>query len=143
MRKSYCLTILLLFAVVSVTLGMGGGGGGASQKTHRGFQGKITDLEGNPLKGVEITLLNAAEKQIKNVSDSKNGKPLTTLTGKNGKYRFIAVRHGQYRVRFALEGYQILEKLVEFKRGSKDAVLDIELKPLTEQSVTSAEGSRK
>jgi uncharacterized GH25 family protein len=140
MTKPFYLSILVLLAAVSVCFSMGGGGGGASQKTHRGFQGKITDENGKPLKGVEIILLTASEKQITNSSDSKNGKPLNTATGKNGQYRFIAVRHGQYRVRFSLDGYQTLEKLIEFKRGSKDAVLNIQLKQLDQQPVSSSEG---
>ena len=140
MRKSYYLAIVLLFAVVSLSFSMAGGGGGASQKTHRGFQGKITDDKGNPLKGVEITLLTAGQTEVKNSSDSKKEKSLNTATGKNGQYRFIAVRHGQYRVRYSLEGYQTLEKLIEFKRGSKDAVLNIELKKIDQPAVSSVSG---
>jgi uncharacterized GH25 family protein len=140
MRKSYYLAIVLLFAFVSLTFSMAGGGGGASQKTHRGFQGKITDQDGNPLKGVEIILITASEKEVTNASDSKKEKSLNTSTGKNGQYRFIAVRHGQYRVRYSLDGYQTLEKLIEFKRGSKDAVLNIELKRLEQPVVSSVSG---
>ena len=138
--------MLVLLYTASLSFPMGGGGGGASQKTHRGFQGKITDQDGNPLKGVQITLLTVDSSGVAKVKasgdSSKEEKSLSTSTGKNGRFRFIAVRHGQYRVRFSMDGYQTLEKLIEFKRGSKDAVLDIELKELSPTAATAAESGR-
>lgn len=140
MKKSSILTIVVLLGIVSLSFSMGGGGGGASQRTHRGFQGKITDDDGNALKGVEITLVSVNPSEHNKVSDSNSEeqKSLSTESGKNGKYRFIAVRHGHYRVRFSMEGYQTLEKLIEFKRGSKDAVMNIELKKLQDTVATAA-----
>src|SRR5688500_6599174 len=105
MKKTLCLSICFLLAAVSLTFSMGGGGGGASQKTHRGFEGRITDQDGNPLKGVDITLFSADPSELdkaKATEASKGKKNLSTMTGKGGKYRFVAVRHGYYRVRFSI-----------------------------------------
>src|SRR5687768_8834944 len=117
-RKLY-LVLMIVLCSVSICFPMGGGGGGASQKTHRGFQGVITDQDGNTLKDVEITLITingSSMTKVKGDGDVEQ-KSLSTSSGKNGRYRFIAVRHGQYRVRISRNGYQTLEKLIEFKRG--------------------------
>jgi uncharacterized GH25 family protein len=131
MKKSFYLTFAILFCVVSLTFAMGGGGGASSQKSHRGFEGKVTDENGKILKGVEISVIavDASEvEQVKGAAESDVKKNLSTLTGNSGRYRFIAVRPGFYRVRYSINGYQTLEKLMEFKRGSKDAVLNVKLK---------------
>ena len=141
MKKSWYLTVFVMLCFVSLSFSMGGGGGGASQKTHRGFQGVIKDQDGNPLKGVEITLISVDPDEVekaKATTNSEEKKPLTTASGKNGRYRFIAVRHGHYRVRISMDGYQTLEKLIEFKRGSKDAVLNIELKKLLQPTAAAS-----
>jgi hypothetical protein len=130
MKKSFYLMFPILICAISLVFGMGGGGGASGQKNHRGFEGKITDENGKTLKGVEISLIavDAAEvEQVKDSSDSNGKKNLSTLSGNNGRYRFVAVRPGFYRVRYSMNGYQTLEKLMEFKRGSKDAVLNIKL----------------
>jgi Carboxypeptidase regulatory-like domain len=132
MKKSFCLTFAILICAVSLTFAMGGGGG-SSQKNHRGFEGKITDENGKTLKGVEISLIavDAAEvEQVKDASESNGKKNLSTISGNSGRYRFVAVRPGFYRVRYSMNGYQTLEKLMEFKRGSKDAVLNIKLQEI-------------
>jgi uncharacterized GH25 family protein len=129
MNKSSYMTFPILLFAVSLAFGMAGGGG-ASQKTFRGFEGKVTDEKGKPLEGVQISLIavHAAEvEDVKSASESNGKKNLSSATGSNGKYRFIAVRPGFYRVRYAMNGYQTQEKLIEFKRGSKDAVMNVKL----------------
>jgi hypothetical protein len=133
MKKSFYLMFAILFCTVALAFAMGGGGGASGQKNHRGFEGKITDENGKTLKGVEISLIavDAAEvEQVKDSSESNGKKNLSTLSGNNGRYRFVAVRPGFYRVRYTMNGYQTLEKLMEFKRGSKDAVLNIKLQEI-------------
>ena len=130
MKKSFYLTFVILVCAVSLTFAMGGGGGASGQKNHRGFEGKITDENGKTLKGVEISLIavDAAEvEQVKDSSESNGKKNLSTLSGNNGRYRFVAVRPGFYRVRYSMNGYQTIEKLMEFKRGSKDAQMNVKL----------------
>ena len=133
MKKSFYLTFAILVCAVSLAFAMGGGGGASGQKNHRGFEGKVTDENGKNLKGVEISVIavNASEvEQVKDAAESDVKKNLSTLTGNNGRYRFVAVRPGFYRVRYSIDGYQTLEKLMEFKRGSKDAVLNIKLREI-------------
>jgi uncharacterized GH25 family protein len=141
MKKSFYLMFAILFCVVSLTFAMGGGGGASGQKSHRGFEGKVTDENGKILKGVEISVIavDATEvEQVKGASETNGKKNLNTITGNNGKYRFIAVRPGFYRVRYSINGYQTVEKLMEFKRGSKDAVLNVKLKEIAMDSSPSA-----
>jgi uncharacterized GH25 family protein len=131
MKKSFYLMFAILICAVSLAFAMGGGGGASGQKNHRGFEGKVTDENGKILKGVEISVIavDATEvEQAKGATESDVKKNLSTLSGNNGRYRFIAVRPGFYRVRYSINGYQTLEKLMEFKRGSKDAVLNVKLK---------------
>ena len=130
MKRSYLLIFVFLLCTVSLALAMGGGGGSASSKTYRGFEGKITDENGKALKGVDVTLLAvdpAVAEGTKEAPESDSKKNLSSITGSNGRYRFIAVRPGFYRVRYSSNGYQTLEKLMEFKRGGKDAVMNIKL----------------
>lgn len=132
------MTFVILLCAFSLALAMGGGGGSTSQKTHRGFEGKITDEKGKKLEGVEVLLFSVDPETVEKAKitpDSEGRKTLSSTTGANGKYRFVAVRAGFYRVRYSLSGYQTLEKLMEFKRGSKDAVLNIQLRELSEDAV--------
>jgi hypothetical protein len=130
------MALAILICSVSLAIGMGGGGGG-SQKTLCGFEGKVTDDNGKTLKGVEILLIpvDAAEvQQAKLPSESNGKKNLSATTSGSGRYRFVAVRPGWYRVRYSIDGYQSLERLIEFKRGSKDSVLDIRLREIASLS---------
>ncbi|MCI0412470.1 carboxypeptidase-like regulatory domain-containing protein [bacterium] len=141
MKKSCYLTFVILFCAVTLAFSMGGGAGSSGQKNFRGFEGKVTDENGKALKGVEISLIavDAGEvEQVKGAAESDGKKNLSSLTGGNGKYRFIAVRPGFYRVRYSINGYQTLEKLMEFKRGSKDAVMNIKLQQIGMESSPSA-----
>ena len=129
--KSRYLVFLVFLCSVSVALAMGGGGGGGGSKTSRALEGKITDEKGQKIEGVEITLFKVDAADVEQAKNSGEGeKTLSTLTGKNGKYRFVAVRPGFYRVRISISGYQTLEKLMEFKRGSKNANLSVELRQI-------------
>jgi hypothetical protein len=135
MTQSRFIAILIIICATSIALALPPGGAGSSQKTHRGFYGKITDENGKTLTGVEITLFNVDPNhvdEVRSVPEAEEKKSLSTTTRANGGYRFVAVRPGIYRVRYELSGYQTLEKLVEFRRGSKDAVMNIKLKELTE-----------
>jgi uncharacterized GH25 family protein len=137
-----CLMILVMcFASTIVSALPPGGGGGASQKTFRGFEGKVTDENGKKLKGVQIILFAVdatSEEQVWRASSSQERKTLTSSTGSNGRYKFIAVRPGVYRVRYSADGYQTLEKMMDFKRESKDAVMNIQLQALAETATTTA-----
>lgn len=141
MKKSFYLTFFVLICAISLAFAMGGGGGASGQKNHRGFEGKVTDEHGKTLKGVEISLIAVDAKEVEEVKDSSttnDKKNLNTVTGNNGKYRFIAVKPGFYRVKYSIDGYQTLEKLMEFKRGSKDAVLNVKLREIGMEAVSSA-----
>ncbi len=137
------MALIVLLCSISVGFAMGGGSGASGSKSHRGFEGKVVDAAGNNLKGVEITLVEVEDMTVQGVKDdsgSDSKKPLSRMTGSNGKYRFIAVRPGFYRVTFSMNGYQTLEKLMEFKRGSKDAVLNVKL-PALEVATTTQVGN--
>ena len=56
MKQSRYLAILIVLCSVSMVFAMSGGGGSSSQKTHRGFEGKVTDENGKVLSGVQVTL---------------------------------------------------------------------------------------
>ena len=134
------LAFLMILCCASVALALPPGGGvGASQKTHRGFEGKVTDSSGKILKDVLITLFNVDATQvdeIRSVPGEEEQKALSGTTSKHGRYRFVAVRPGLYRIRYELPGYQTLEKLVRIERSVKDAVMNIQLKQLvTDASV--------
>jgi hypothetical protein len=136
MNKTLYLALLILLYAVSTVIAMGGGGAGGSQKTIQGLEGRITDANGKTLSGVEVSLtqLNSTElEQAKSSSEQASHKPFLTQSNGSGRYRFVAVRAGVYRIRFTMDGYQTLEKLLEFRRGSRDAVLNIELRPIEQQ----------
>ena len=139
MNHSRYLAFLFVLCSVSLALALppGGGGGSSSQKTHRGFEGKVTDENGKALKGVAITLFNVDAdyvEEIRNTPESEERKSLSASTSTRGRYKFIAIRPGLYRVRYEVPGYQILERLVRFERGTKDAVMNIKLKQLVTEA---------
>jgi hypothetical protein len=65
-----------------------------AQVTETGIiSGTVTDVDGNPLPGVTVTL------------DSVEIPSQTAFTRVNGTYRFVALPAGQYTVTFALTGF--------------------------------------
>jgi hypothetical protein len=137
MNHSRSLAFLFVFFSVALAVALPPGGGSSSQKTHRGFEGKVTNENGNFLTGVRITLIDVDAEHVEEIrntrpSDDRNG--LSANTSKHGRYKFLAVRPGLYRIRYELAGYQTLEKLVRFERSAKDAVMNIKLKQLTTEA---------
>ncbi len=138
MNKSRFLAIVILLLGVSLAFSMGGGGG-SSQKTFRGFEGKITDENGKTLKGVDVVLIRVDGSESEKVTSDEGKKTLSTTSGGKGRFKFMAVRPGTYKVRFSMDGYQTLEKTMKFKPGSKDAMLNIQLNQI---DVSNASGGQ-
>lgn len=59
--------------------------------------GKVKNADGKYLPGVAVTAINMATNAVS-----------TTVTEKNGTFRFLALDPGPYQVSFDLEGYQSL-----------------------------------
>lgn len=61
------------------------------------IRGTVVDDEGNPLHGVKVEAVTASATR-------------TTMTGKNGQFRFSLLAPGSYRVTFTREAYSQVEK---------------------------------
>jgi hypothetical protein len=98
-------------------------------------EGKIVDESGAPLERVRIVLApQAAEpKEATQTAPagceelSKKKGAQSAKTGSNGKYKFVAVRPGNYTICFGLEGYQTIVKKSEIKQAVTNT-FDITLK---------------
>lgn len=79
-------TLIFVFPLVSLL----------SQNTNASIIGKVTDAEtGNGIQGVLIT-----------ATDIHTNGQMTRTSSKKGKFRFVTVPPGGYRVTFEHEGYE-------------------------------------
>ncbi len=83
-------------------------------------RGQITDPDGNPLEGVEVSF---------ELADG-GGAATTASTNDDGRFTKPGVRLGNYRVSFELEGYEPLQVFVTV--GSAPALIDQVMNPLPE-----------
>ncbi len=83
-------------------------------------RGQITDPDGQPLEGVQVTL---------ELADGGGGRTNAT-TGDDGRFTRPGVRLGNYRVSFELEGYEPLQVFVTV--GSAPARINQTMIPLPE-----------
>jgi len=85
-RRSLAASLFIAMVLVAVPA--------MAQITETGIiSGTVTDVDGNPLPGVTVTL------------DSYEIPSQTNFTRVNGTYRFVALPAGQYTVTFALTGF--------------------------------------
>jgi len=83
-------------------------------------RGQITDPDGQPLEGVEVTL---------EMADGGGGRTSAT-TNQDGRFTRAGVRLGNYRVSFELEGYEPLQVFVTV--GGAPALINQTMTPLPE-----------
>src|SRR5262245_46417887 len=84
--------------------------------------GKITDVEGQPLPGVAVTIEGARGTEA-------------TVSDDSGHYRFALLVPGSYMVKGMLEGFKETERTVQVSAGSKNEV-DLKLALGTAESIT-------
>jgi iron complex outermembrane receptor protein len=115
MRKKNCILIVLAIAVSLSALGF--------QDSRSVIKGKVSDINGNPLPGTAITVINTF---------------LGVSAGNDGTYSIVNLKDGRYSIRFSFIGY---ETQVHELTLSGEAVIDVVMQqqPLwTEEVVVNA-----
>ncbi|MBM3285431.1 MAG: carboxypeptidase regulatory-like domain-containing protein, partial [Candidatus Aminicenantes bacterium] len=113
MRKSLVILFMLMLSISLV----------AQQRTGNIF-GRVTDLEGNPLPGVTVTLL------------SPFGPPMTSVTSVEGIFRFLSLSPSrEYTVKLELTGFKtrIEENIVVTVGTNTNLSLTMDVGVLEEQ----------
>jgi outer membrane receptor protein involved in Fe transport len=124
MRKTYILLLPFLLIVVLSNLAH-------AQRITGGIKGTVSDEEGGPLPGVNITLQ----------SPALIGGPQSDTTGVDGGFRFPALPPGAYRLSFELTGFQtVVHDQVRVTVGSTiEQNVTMKLAQVSEQLVISGE----
>ena len=109
-------------------------------------EGKITDESGAVLKGAKIVITpkssdskegtQSAPANCDEMAKKKGSQKATS--GPNGRYKFVAVRPGQYTICFGLEGYQTVFQQTEIKQAVTNT-FNITLKKPVAQSETQSQ----
>jgi len=90
------------------------------------LEGKVTDESGKALSGVTVTVeLLPAGMQTQSMPSSQaaNSKNLKTAkSGKNGAYKFVALKPGVYRIQFSLDGRQGEARTAEIRQSITNTI---------------------
>lgn len=102
-----------------------------AQRVTGSIRGTVTDEEGVPLPGVNVTL----------VSEALIGGTHSDVTAGSGSYRFPALPPGEYKLTFAIEGFQtvVVEKVRVTVGGTVDQDVIMKLATVQEQLVITGE----
>lgn len=95
------------------------------------IRGKITDPDGNPVPGVQISI----------VLLDGGGRPIRTETNENGEFTRAGVPVQMYRVSFELEGWEPLQAMVTVSNGGQSFINET-LHPLPEGVLSQAQADR-
>jgi len=117
-RRHFSLPVLsqtlapFLALIVAGSLGFAGApNNGSAEPARASIEGVInlSGQEGNsdPIPGVRVTL----------TATSSSSQSLSTTTDETGRYQFIEVASGVYRLEADLEGFQTVTKTTELKQG--------------------------
>jgi hypothetical protein len=104
-------SVLLLSATISVA------------QTTGDIEGTVTDMDGTPLPGVTIEAMSPSLQGVR-----------VEVTGREGKYRILAVPPGVYRIRASLEGFEKAEETITLALD-KTATLDLKLKMVVKAAI--------
>jgi carboxypeptidase family protein/TonB-dependent receptor-like protein len=107
-------------AVVSMLLF----GAGAFAQTTGDIEGTITDMAGTSLPGVTVEAKSPKMQGVR-----------VEASGRDGKYRVLAVPPGKYRIKASLEGFETVEESVTVSLDAT-ATLDLKLKIVVRVAVT-------
>jgi len=119
--------ILFKFGTLVVILTLLTSGLSYAQRLTGKIVGRVTDAEGTPLPGV------AAEIS----SPALMGGTRSQVTSENGRYRFVNLPPGTYKIVFKLEGFQTLERENLIASVGKTLTENIVIEQLTlEESIT-------
>jgi Carboxypeptidase regulatory-like domain/TonB-dependent Receptor Plug Domain len=88
------------------------------------LEGTVTTTSGSPLPGVTVEATSPRMQGIR-----------IEASGRNGKYRFLSVPPGSYRIRAMLEGFETVEESVIVSLDAT-ATLDLKLKIIVREAVT-------
>jgi len=88
------------------------------------IEGTITDTSGSTLPGVTVEATSPKMQGIR-----------VEVSGRDGKYRVLAVPPGKYRIKASLEGFETLEETVTVSLDAT-ATLDMKLRLIVRESVT-------
>jgi hypothetical protein len=88
------------------------------------IEGTITDRSGTPLPGVTVEATSPRMQGIR-----------VEVSGRDGKYRILAVPPGKYRIKASFEGFETLEESVTVSLDAKET-LNLRMKFTIRESVT-------
>jgi Carboxypeptidase regulatory-like domain len=90
------------------------------------LEGKVTDGSGKALSGVTVTVeLLPAGMQTQSMPSAQTttGKNVQTAkSGKNGSYKFVALRPGNYRIQYSLDGLQSVVRNAEIRQSISNTI---------------------
>jgi hypothetical protein len=110
--------VVLAFAVLAL---LAGAALGDAPETGV-VSGVVTDAEGSPLPGVQVTLTGDRGEQV-------------STTDENGRYHFALLPPGSYRIKAELEGLGTKEGVANLSAGGREK-LDLELALATAEAIT-------
>lgn len=113
--------ILLLFSTVNFVLAQGGRGKGR-------LKGKVLDENGNPIEDAKIVFTSARYQ----------GVSFETTSDKKGKWAFIGLGSGMWRVSVTAEGYSPAYKETDVKQLKKNPEINIVLKKIDQTAYASS-----
>jgi len=113
--------MLLLFSIVNFVLAQGGSGKGR-------LKGKVLDENGNPIENAKIVFTSARYQ----------GVSFETTSDKKGKWAFIGLGSGMWRVSATAEGYSPAYKETNVKQLQKNPEIIIVLKKIEQTAYTSS-----
>ena len=111
--KKYLLLIIFL-GIVSIIVSCNEGGVATNEDTAGSIYGIVT-TDGEPLKGIKVSLCTSTQEII-----------LSTITYNDGSYEFIDLKAGRYIISVEAEGYEAAQSVVLVEAGRR-ALIDIKL----------------
>jgi hypothetical protein len=87
------------------------------------IEGRIADISGSPLPGATVEAMSPKMQGIR-----------VEVSGRDGKYRVLAVPPGKYRIKASLEGFETVEESVTVSLDAT-ATLDLKLKIIVREAV--------
>src|SRR5512132_3483650 len=88
------------------------------------IEGRVIDTSGSPLPGATVEATSPKMQGIR-----------IEVSGRDGKYRILAVPPGRYRIKARLEGFETVEESVTVSLDATET-LDLKLRILVREAVT-------
>lgn len=93
------------------------------------LQGIVTDMDGNPIKGAQVTLRSVEE---------PDAGPAPITTNKHGRWSYLGLVGGKWKVEIEAPDYHGSEGEIDVSEISTNDTVRVSLRPITEQEKAAA-----